>query len=168
MFTLQFGTLEQQIHVQQSYNLPLALARHAASLPHRAYVRLVFPYYVMSNSVSGGYTERFAELSDKAKKDKKGGLFRSKDKGSDGLGPKPDDVRGRWWHESVRAQAAVPNLNYCALRVAAVYGESFMDGEVLARLVIGAFAWSFPFCMHSLSGIDLSFLARSAYLQVQE
>jgi hypothetical protein len=126
-----------QIHVQQSYNLPVSLARYAATTPHRAFVRLVFPYYTMSNSFSGGYTERFVELSDKDKKDKKGGLFRSRDKSSEGMGPKPDDVRGRWWHESVRAQGAVKGLKYTVLRVAEPYGEGYMEGQVLARLVIG-------------------------------
>ena len=118
--------------------MPLALARHAAKLPHQAYIRLVGPYYIQSNNIAGGYNERFAELSDKAKKEKKGGLFRSKEKGSDGLGPKPDDVRGRWWHESVRAQAVVPNLRYAVVRAAEIYGEAYMEGQVLARLVIGA------------------------------
>jgi len=91
----------------------------------------------MSNSLSGGYTERFGEVSDKDKKDKKGGLFRSRDKGSDGLGPKPDGIRGRWWHESVRTQGAIKGLNYAAIRTAEAYGEGFMEGQVLARLVIG-------------------------------
>jgi hypothetical protein len=91
----------------------------------------------MSNSLSGGYPERFAEVSDKDRKDKKGGLFRSRDKGSDGLGPKPDDIRGRWWHESVRTQGSIKGLNYAAIRIAEAYGEGFMEGQVLARLVIG-------------------------------
>lgn len=92
---------------------------------------------MQSNSVAGGYTERFVESSDDMKKDKKGGLFRSKEKKSDGLGPKPDDMRGRWWHELVRAQAAIPNLNYAVVRVAEAYGAAYMEGQVLARLVIG-------------------------------
>lgn len=117
----------------------MALARHASTLssPPRAYVRLVPPAYVMSNSVTGGYTERFVE----AKKEKKGGMFRSKDKGSEGLGPKPDGVRGRWWHEGVRAQAAVPGLNFVAIRAGEIYGEAFGEGQVLARLVIGEFRY---------------------------
>ena len=120
----------------------------------------------MSNSLSGGYTERFAELSDKDKKDNKGGLFRSRDKGSDGLGPKPDDVRGRWWHESVRTQGSIKGLNYAAIRIAEAYGEGFMEGQVLARLVIGELE-------HTPSLRDIRNWAdrqgnRSPYLQIQE
>jgi hypothetical protein len=111
-------------------------------------VRLVPPAYVMSNSVTGGYTERFVE----AKKEKKGGMFRSKDKGSEGLGPKPDGVRGRWWHEGVRAQAAVPGLNFVAIRAGEIYGEAFGEGQVLARLVIGEFRYYvLPACFVPLS-----------------
>jgi hypothetical protein len=115
----------------------VALAQHAASTQHKAYIRLAFPYYTMSNSLAGGYAERFMDVSGKDKKDKKGGLFRTRDKGSDGSGPKPDDIRGRWWHESIRHQGSTAGLNYAAIRIAEAYGEGFMEGQVLARLVIG-------------------------------
>lgn len=77
------------------------------------------------------------EKAEREKKEKKG-LFRSsKDKANEGLGPKPDDIRGRWWHESVRAQGAVSHLRFATLRVAEPYGEAYMEGQILARLVIG-------------------------------
>lgn len=88
----------------------------------------------MKSSLSGGHNETFLESS--VKQEKKG-FFKSKDKSTDGLIPKPDDVRGRWWHEVVRAQAAIPNLKYVVLRCGELYGEGFMEGQILARLVIG-------------------------------
>jgi hypothetical protein len=122
-----------QIHIQQTYNLPLTLAQHASSLPPalrpRAYIRLTFPFYEMKSS-STGYTETFVS-EDKKKK----GFFGGNE--TEG-GMRPDGVRGRWWHEAVRAVGAEENLNLAVIRVGEIYGAGYCDqSQVLGRLVVG-------------------------------
>lgn len=39
---------------------------------------------------------------------------------------RPDEVRGRWWHEAVRAIGEVPGLDLVVLRVREVYGATQM------------------------------------------
>lgn len=50
---------------------------------------------------------------------------------------RPDGVRGRWWHEALRAVAGVKGLNAAVVRCAEIYGVDYTEGSVLARLVIG-------------------------------
>lgn len=79
-------------------------------------------------SSSTGYAETFGD--DKKKK----GFF-----GNDGEGGmRPDGVRGRWWHEVVRAIGAEEALPLVVLRVGEIYGEGYCDqSQVLGRLVVG-------------------------------
>lgn len=50
---------------------------------------------------------------------------------------KPDGVRGRWWHETLRGIAQIPGLNFGVVRSAAWYGPGVWDTEVVPRLVVG-------------------------------
>ncbi|KAJ9100501.1 hypothetical protein QFC21_003540 [Naganishia friedmannii] len=142
------------IHIQQTYTLPLNIAKHAASLPTAlrpsAYIRLTFPFYQMnSSSPSSGYGEAFLPNPDYKKKSK--GFFSGgKDKEesfSEGFGMRPDGIRGRWWHEAVRAIGAIGSgdseegserLSFAVVRVGEIYGEGYCDkSQVLGRLVVG-------------------------------
>lgn len=105
---------DAQIQISHTYQLALALATSAAKLGARkpaAYVRLHQPFYDMKNSPQTE-TDRL----------------------------KPDGVRGRWWHETLRgiaAVAAAEDLNFGIVRCAAWYGPGTWDSEVVPRLVVG-------------------------------
>lgn len=79
----------------------------------RAYIRLHQPFYDMKSlpSSSRGHSE-----------DEK---------------LKPDGVRGRWWHETLRALATVGELPTAVVQCAAWYGPGAWDSEVVPRLVAG-------------------------------
>ncbi|KAJ9108250.1 hypothetical protein QFC19_002498 [Naganishia cerealis] len=126
---------------------------YAASLPPAlrpsAYIRLTFPFYEMrSSSPSTGYGEAFLPNPEDKKKSK--GFFgggRDKEESySEGFGMRPDGVRGRWWHEAVRAIGDIASqgsevnerLNFAVVRVGEIYGEGYCDqSQVLGRLVVG-------------------------------
>ena len=116
-----------QMQIQNTHALALSLANSALSLPlatrPKAYVRLTYSFYEMKSSSSSlGHTE-----------------------GSDAL--RPDGVRGRWWHETLRGLAklrekppgdnAVQGLNVGAVQAAAWYGPGSWGGEVAPRVVVG-------------------------------
>lgn len=52
---------------------------------------------------------------------------------------KPDGVRGRWWHETLRGLGKLEEkgLHLGVTRCAAGYGGGWWEGEVVARLVVG-------------------------------
>lgn len=63
-------------------------------------------------------------------------------KESDGEKLRPDGVRGRWWHETLRgigklAAAAGGSLNFGVIRCGAWYGPGVFEGDVVPRLVVG-------------------------------
>ncbi|ORY20511.1 hypothetical protein BCR39DRAFT_562919 [Naematelia encephala] len=99
------------IQISHTYKLALGLARSAAALPKppRAYIRLTFCFYEMKSSI--GHTES-ADL-------------------------RPDGIRGRWWHETLRALGTVHGLNVAVIRCAAWYGYGTWEGQVLPRVVVG-------------------------------
>ncbi|WVQ85476.1 hypothetical protein IAT38_007641 [Cryptococcus sp. DSM 104549] len=108
------------LQVTHTYQLALSLATSAASLPStlqpHAYVRLTFPFYEMKSlpSSSAGHTES-ADL-------------------------RPDGVRGRWWHETLRGLgrlAKTKGLKVGVIRCGAWYGRGTWDGEVIPRVVAG-------------------------------
>lgn len=101
-----------------------------------------------SSSPSNGYGEAFLQSSVDKKKSKGffGGGKDKDDSYGEGLGMRPDGVRGRWWHEVVRAIGAIGedsevgrgHLNFAAIRVGEIYGEGYCDqSQVLGRLVVG-------------------------------
>lgn len=53
----------------------------------------------------------------------------------------PDSARGRWWHETLRGLAALDDLNVVIVRIAAEYGRGTLGGQVVPRVVVGAFFW---------------------------
>ena len=77
----------------------------------KAYIRLTFPYYEMKSSTPESES---ADL-------------------------RPDGVRGRWWHETLRGLGKLQEkgLNLGVIRCGAPYGRGGWDGEVVARLVVG-------------------------------
>ncbi|KAG8932170.1 hypothetical protein FRC03_005359 [Tulasnella sp. 419] len=75
-----------------------------------AYVRLTMPYYETSLE---------KKLSDE------------KDN------PKPQGVRGAWWHEALRMLAGIQNLNLVILRASCIYGPYNLAGLVTPRITIG-------------------------------
>ena len=52
---------------------------------------------------------------------------------------RPDGVRGRWWHETLRGLGKLQEkgLNLGVIRCGAAYGRGGWEGEVVARLVVG-------------------------------
>ena len=57
---------------------------------------------------------------------------------------RPDGVRGRWWHETLRGLAQLRDgkqgaggLNVGAVQAAAWYGPGSWGGEVAPRVVVG-------------------------------
>lgn len=102
-----------------------------------------------SSSPSSGYGEAFLPNPEDKKKSK--GFFSGgKDKEDsfpEGFGMRPDGVRGRWWHEAIRAIADIGSgdsgpgldkLNFAVVRVGEIYGEGYCDqSQVLGRLVVG-------------------------------
>ncbi|WWD18123.1 hypothetical protein CI109_102572 [Kwoniella shandongensis] len=106
------------IQITHTYQLALSLATTASTLPSslkpRAYIRLTFPFYEMKSlpsSSSAGHTES-AEL-------------------------KPDGIRGKWWHETLRGIGRLEGLNFGVIRCGAWYGRGTWDGETLPRVVVG-------------------------------
>ncbi|ORX35462.1 hypothetical protein BD324DRAFT_632946 [Kockovaella imperatae] len=93
----------------------LSLAQSAAGLANKpkAYVRLTFPFYEMKSlsGSSAGHAES-AEL-------------------------RPDGVRGRWWHETLRGIGKVQGLNTGVIRSGAFYGPGIWEETVVPRLVVG-------------------------------
>lgn len=106
-----------QIQISNTYQLALALATSATKLAPaarpRAYVRLQQPFYEMKSApVSApGHSEK-----DKLK---------------------PDGIRGRWWHETLRGIAKLDALNFGIVRCAAFYGSGAWDVQICPRLVCG-------------------------------
>lgn len=119
-----------QIQISNTHALALSLASSASALPPshrpRAYVRLTYSFYEMKSlpSSSAGYAES-AEL-------------------------RPDGVRGRWWHETLRglgalrerpratvAESKEDGLNVGVIRAGAWYGPGSWMGEVMPRIVAG-------------------------------
>ncbi|WRT65894.1 uncharacterized protein IL334_002845 [Kwoniella shivajii] len=104
------------LQISNTYQTSLSLATSASNLPPslkpRSYVRLTFPFYEQksSPSSSAGHNES-AEL-------------------------RPDSVRGRWWHETLRGLGKL-DLNFGVIRSAAWYGRGSYEGEVVPKLVIG-------------------------------
>ncbi len=139
-----------QIHAQQTYSFPVAIAKQAARLttPPKAYIRRTYPYYDMRSS-STGYTEDFPENS---KSNGSGPIPRTrtfsfgKEKGTgDERVLRPDGLRGKWWHESIRGIGDIGSegeggekpLNLAVVRIGEGYGKGLIQGDVLARLIIG-------------------------------
>lgn len=116
------------MQIQNTHALAISLARSALSLPlpvrPKAYIRLTYSFYEMkspstSSSSKEGYTE-----------------------GSEAM--RPDGVRGRWWHETLRGLAQLRDgkqgaggLNVGAVQAAAWYGPGSWGGEVAPRVVVG-------------------------------
>jgi hypothetical protein len=105
------------MQISNTYQLAISLATSAshlsaAQLP-KAYVRLTFPFYEMKSlsSSSPGHDE-YSDL-------------------------RPDGIRGRWWHETLRGLAKITNLNTGVIRCGAWYGRGTWEGEVVPRLVVG-------------------------------
>ncbi|KAL1410887.1 hypothetical protein Q8F55_001830 [Vanrija albida] len=119
------------LFITNTYQLALSLATSAARLApeHRpsAYVRLQQPFYDMKSLAGAGHAE-----GDKLK---------------------PDGVRGRWWHETLRGIAQIPDLNFGVVRSAAWYGPGAWDTEVVPRLVVGH--------VYSYLGEEMKFLYNS-------
>jgi hypothetical protein len=101
-----------------------------------------------SSSPATGYGEAFLPTTEDKRKSK--GFFGSgKDKDDsygEGLGMRPDGVRGRWWHEVVRAIGVIgegseegkDRLKFAVIRCGEIYGEGYCDqSQVLGRLVVG-------------------------------
>lgn len=106
-----------QTQISNTHSLALSLATSALepAVRPKAYIRLTYSYYEMKSlaSSSAGHTES-ADL-------------------------KPDGVRGRWWHETLRGLGALreKGLNVGVIRAGAWYGPGMWGGEVVPRLVAG-------------------------------
>jgi len=83
----------EQVQITQTFHVARFIALEAAKRNVKAYVRLQHPFYT----------------SDKKPAEEKDDL-------------KPEGVNGTWWHESLRAIAAIPNLNLVILRTTQTYG----------------------------------------------
>jgi len=83
----------EQVQITQTFHVARYIALEAAKRNVKAYVRLQHPFYT----------------SDKKPAEEKDDL-------------KPEGINGTWWHESLRAIAAIPNLNLVILRTTQTYG----------------------------------------------
>lgn len=111
---------DSQIQVSNTHALSLSLALSASRLPPtlkpKAYIRLTYSFYEMKSLPSSqpGHAES-ADL-------------------------RPDGVRGRWWHETVRGLGVIredEGLNVGVVRAGAWYGPGGWGGEVMPRVVAG-------------------------------
>ena len=88
-----------QIQINQTLKVALSIA-HAALAPSsaatvdlKAYIKLTYPFYDHSSSSDSGVKE------------------------DDESGWKPVEVRGTWWHETLRALGAIDNLPLVVTRL---------------------------------------------------
>ncbi|KAH8108153.1 hypothetical protein BXZ70DRAFT_997648 [Cristinia sonorae] len=100
----------EEIQISRTFNVARILGGEAARRHVKAYVRIQHPFY---------------ECSEKGSHDEKENV-------------KPDDVLGTWWHESLRALAAIDNLNLVILRTAMVYGPYIDFGTITNFIVVAA------------------------------
>jgi hypothetical protein len=59
---------------------------------------------------------------------------------TESAGLRPDGIRGRWWHETLRGLGALrerEGLNVGVIRAGAWYGPGMWGGEVIPRVVAG-------------------------------
>lgn len=83
----------EQVQITQTFHVARFIALESAKRKVKAHVRLQHPFYT----------------SDKKPAEEKDDI-------------KPEGVNGTWWHESLRAIAAIPNLNLVILRTTQTYG----------------------------------------------
>jgi len=83
----------EQVQITQTFHVARFIALESAKRNVKAHVRLQHPFYT----------------SDKKPAEEKDDI-------------KPEGVTGTWWHESLRAIAAIPNLNLVILRTTQTYG----------------------------------------------
>ncbi|KAF8321445.1 uncharacterized protein EI90DRAFT_3147090 [Cantharellus anzutake] len=107
-------------HLQQTAKVAQLLGQEAAKRKVGAYVRITHPFYHTSTS------DKPSKEKDRAK-----GLTKEHE------GVKPASVRGYWWHEALRALAAIQGLNLVIVRVGAAYGPQQTFGTVHSRIIVG-------------------------------
>ncbi|TCD65420.1 hypothetical protein EIP91_002719 [Steccherinum ochraceum] len=100
----------EEVQIERTFNVARLIGEEAARRNVKAYVRLQHPFYKCSEKGSHDEAEDV----------------------------EPDDVLGRWWHESLRALAAIPNLNLVILRSALVYGPYVDFNNVMNFMVVAA------------------------------
>lgn len=95
------------VHVAQTFNVGMNIAREAQRRGVKALVRLQPPWYEHLDPAAK-YTE----------KDEKGW--------------KPMGTNGVWWHETLRAIGNIPGLPFCVVRCAYAYGPGLFrtEGEI--------------------------------------
>lgn len=107
-----------EIYAQTTFNVSLFIARASAAqlsqIPGsiKAHIRSTAPFY---------------EHLDPKKRYKE----------DDPEGWKPRDMRGIWWHETIRAIGSIPGLPLVVLRAGLLYGESYGRWETPGFILLG-------------------------------
>jgi len=99
----------ETIHINFTFNVSRLIGHEAAKLKVKAYVRAQPPFYTSS----GGGSHEKEDL-------------------------KPNGTVGIWWHETLRALAAIEDLNLIILRYGYVYGPYIPNGIVPTLLTVAA------------------------------
>jgi len=100
----------EEVQIERTFNVARLIGQEAARRNVQAYVRIQHPFY---------------ECNEKGDHDEKANV-------------KPDEVLGTWWHETLRALAAIENLNLVILRTAMAYGPYIDRGNVMSFTVVAA------------------------------
>ncbi|KDQ13201.1 hypothetical protein BOTBODRAFT_56260 [Botryobasidium botryosum FD-172 SS1] len=99
------------VQIKNTTQLGYSLGVEAAKRKVAAYVRLQHPFY------DTPLEKRVSDEKDD---------------------PKPSGVRGVWWHETLRALAAIKDLNLVIVRPGSIYGPHVLFGIVTPRIIMGA------------------------------
>lgn len=100
------------VHINQTFNVAMNIAREAQRRGVKAIVRLQPPWYEHLNPTAN-YTEK------------------------DPNGWKPMGTNGVWWHETLRAMGNIPGLPFCVVRCAYAYGPGLFRTEAATAIVQG-------------------------------
>ncbi|OCH87408.1 hypothetical protein OBBRIDRAFT_796233 [Obba rivulosa] len=98
----------EKVQISTTFQVAQHIGREAAARGVAAYVRIQHPFYECRER--SGKEKDWAEHDD----------------------AKPDGVLGTWWHESLRALAAIDGLNLVILRTAYVYGPYVDYGLIIS------------------------------------
>jgi len=111
IFRARFDMIEQKkMLIRATFEVARIIGLEAAKRKVKAYVRAQPPFYTSSSKGSHDEKEDI----------------------------KPNGSIGIWWHESLRALAAIDDLNLVILRYGFVYGPYVVSGILPTVLIVGA------------------------------
>ncbi|KAF8310223.1 NAD-P-binding protein [Clavulina sp. PMI_390] len=109
------------VYFETSAALTQQCGREAVRAGIKAYVRLTHPFYLFPPTLEEG-----APLGPIPDPENPGGLVDVAE---------PDAARGYWWHESLRALAAIEELPLVIIRAGGTYGPQQIWGSMYSRIM---------------------------------